>query len=196
MGGCARAADVGVENLEIHEARIEVLDAYSEMKLVAVIEVVSPANKAFGPGRASYKAKQEQILARDCHLIEIDLMRRGRHVVCIPQWRVKGLKIKPFNYLCCVSRWPTRNRFELYPRRLRERLPRLKVPLAEGDPDATLDLQAALEQVYVDGRYYRRIRYDQKCKPRLTPQDQTWAEQQITAYRAAHPEFSARKDAQ
>ena len=68
-------------------------------------------------------------------------------------------------------------------------LPRLKVPLAEGDPDTTLDLQAALEQVYVDGRYYRRIRYDQKCKPRLTPQNQAWADQQMSAYRAAQSGF-------
>jgi hypothetical protein len=170
------------------------MDPYLQMKLVAVIEVVSPANKAAGPGRASYKAKQEQIRARDCHLIEIDLIRRGRHVVCIPHWRVKESKIKPFDYLCCVSRWPLRNRFELYLRRLRQRLPRLKVPLADGDPDTTLDLQAALEQVYIDGRYYRRIRYDEKCKQRLAPQDQTWADQQMAAYRTAHPEFFARKD--
>jgi hypothetical protein len=106
---------VEVENLEIHEARIEILDAYNEMKLVALIEVVSPANKAAGPGRVSFKTKQEQTLARDCHLIEIDPIRRGRHVVCIPQWRVRELKTKPFDYLCCVSRWPMRNRFELYP---------------------------------------------------------------------------------
>ena len=185
---------VEVENLEIHEARIEILDAYNEMKLVAVVEVVSPANKAAGPGRASYKAKQEQILARDCHLIEIDIIRRGRHVVCIPQWRVKESRIKTFDYLCCVSRWPLRNRFELYPRRLRQRLPRLKVPLAEGDPDTTLDLQAAVEQVYVDGRYYRRVRYGEKCKPRLTPQDQTWADQQLGAFRASHPDFFTRND--
>ena len=56
--------------------------------------------------------------------------------------------------------------FELYPLKLRQRLPRLRVPLAEGDPDTTLDLQAALEQVYLDGRYHRRIRYSQECKPR------------------------------
>jgi Protein of unknown function (DUF4058) len=187
---------VEVDNVEIHESRIEILDAYNGMKLVALIEVVNPANKAAGPGRASYMAKQAQILARDCHLIEIDLIRRGRHVVSIPKWRVRELKMKPFDCLCCVNRWPMRNRFELYARRLGERLPRLKVPLAEGDPDTTLDLQAALEQVYVDGRYYRRIRYDQKCKPRLAPQDQTWVDQQMAAYRAAHPDFFARKDAQ
>jgi Protein of unknown function (DUF4058) len=75
--------------------------------------------------------------------------------------------------LCCVSRWPLRNRFELYPRTLRQRLPRLKIPLADEDPDTTLDLQAAFEQVYVDGRYLRRIRSEQKCKPRLSSKDQT-----------------------
>ncbi len=180
---------VEVENLEIHEARVEILDAYNEMKLVALIEVVSPANKAAGPGRVSYKAKQQQTLARDCHLVEIDLMRRGRHVASIPQWRIKELKAKPFDYLCCVSRWPLRNRFELYPLKPRQRLPRLRVPLAEGDPDTKLDLQAALEQVYVDGRYHRRIRYSQECKPRLRPADQTWADQQIAAYRAARPDL-------
>jgi Protein of unknown function (DUF4058) len=183
------AVIVEVENLEIHEARVEILDAYNEMKLVALIEVVSPANKAAGPGRASYRAKQAETFSRDCHLIEIDLLRRGRHVLCIPQWRVKELK--PFDYLSCVSRWPLRNRFELYPRQLRQRLPRLKIPLADPDPDTTLDLQAALEQVYVDGRYDRRIRYDQKCKPRLARQDQTWADERLAAYRKARPELFA-----
>ena len=185
---------VEVEDLEIHEARVEILDAYNEMKLVTVIEVVSPANKAAGPGRASYQAKQKQILSRDCHLIEIDLIRRGRHVVCIPQWRVKESSIEPFDYLCCVNRWPLRNRFELYPTRLRQRLPRLKVPLADGEPDTTLDLQAALEQVYLDGRYYRRVRYDEKCKPRLNPQVQSWADQQMAVYLAAHPDSFGRNE--
>src|SRR5436309_10818987 len=34
-----------VEELEIHESRVEILDAYNGMKLVALIEVVSPTNK-------------------------------------------------------------------------------------------------------------------------------------------------------
>lgn len=184
------AVIVEVENLEIHETRVEILDAYNELKLVALIEVVSPTNKTPGPGRVSYKAKQEETLARDCHLIEIDLLRRGRHVLCIPEWRVKPFK--PFDSLCCVSRWPLRNRYELYPRTLRQRLPRLKIPLAEEDPDITLDLQAAFEQVYVDGRYWRRIRYDQKCKPRLSPVDQTWADERIAEFRTGRPDLFPR----
>jgi hypothetical protein len=179
------AVIVEVEDLEIHEGRVEILDSYNDMKLVALIEVVSPTNKAAGPGRVSYKAKQKETLARDCHLVEIDLLRRGRHVVAIPKWRVKPLE--PFEFLCCVSRWPYRNRFELYPRTLRQRLPRLRIPLADDDPDATLDVQAALEQVYTEGRYARRVRYDEKCQPRLSAEDQAWADERIAAFRAPRP---------
>src|SRR5262249_48385150 len=106
------AVIVEVENLEIHEARVEILDSYNAMRLVALIEVVSPTNKAAGPGRVSYRAKQEETLARDCHLVEIDLLRHGRHVLGIPEWRVRPFK--PFHSLCCVNRWPLRNRFEIY----------------------------------------------------------------------------------
>ena len=46
---------------------------------------------------------------------------------------------KPFDYLICVNRWPARKRFELYPCRLRDRLPTIKLPLTEPDPDVPID---------------------------------------------------------
>src|SRR5205807_8173439 len=154
-------ADVGIilqiDDLEVHQGRVEVLDLYEDMKLVTVIEAVSPTNKVAGPGRKSYQQKQRELLERDCHFVEIDLLRRGRHVVSIPKWRT--LELRPFDYLTCVSRWPKRHQFKVYPARLRERLPRIKIPLAEPDPDVTLDLQAAVEQALWEGRYLRRVRY-------------------------------------
>ena len=180
-GDSDTAVIIEIEDLELSETRVEILDSYNEMKLVALIEVVSPTNKAAGPGRESYQSKQKETLDRDCHLVEIDLLRHGRHVLSVPEWRVKLLQ--PYSTLCCINRWPMRNRFELYPRSLRDRLPRLKVPLAEEDPDVALDLQAALEQVYVEGRYGRRIRYDQPCEPPLSVDDQLWANERIKAFR-------------
>jgi hypothetical protein len=59
----------------------------------------------------------------------------------------------------------------------------------DADGMTMLDLQTAYEQVYVDGRYWRRIRYDQKCKPRLAPQNQSWADKRIAAFRSARPEL-------
>ena len=86
------AVIVEVENLELHERRVEILDSYNGLRLVCLIEAVSPTNKAAGPGRESYRAKQKETLGRECHLVEIDLLRQGRHVVAVPEWRVKPLE--------------------------------------------------------------------------------------------------------
>lgn len=176
-----------VEDLEIHEGRVEILDLYNDMRLVALIEVVSPTNKAAGPGRKSYRKKQAETLARDCHLVEIDLLRRGRHVLCIPAWRAQALQ--PYDYVVCVNRWPERSRFKLYARRLRERLPRIRIPLADSDPEVTLDIQDAVEQVYYEGRYMWRVRYHEPCEPSLEPADQQWANERWAAYRAARSDL-------
>ncbi len=182
------AVIVEVEELEVRESFIEILDTYNNMKLVTLIEVLSPTNKAAGPGRESYTRKQQQTLDADCHLVEIDLLRHGRHVLSIPEWRLESLQ--PYDYLVCVNRWPQRHRYVLYPRRLRERLPRIGVPLVEPDPDVPLDIQAALQRVYNDGRYARRIRYDEACEPALDDVDQQWADQCYATFLAAQPASS------
>ena len=89
-----------------------------------------------------------------------------------------------YNYLVCVNRGvEARDTFELYPRRLRERLPRLRVPLAGSDPDVVLDLQAVFAKAYEAGSYADRIHYDQPCTPSLRADDQAWADQRIAEAR-------------
>lgn len=178
------AVVVEIEELEIHQKHIEILDAYDGLKLVAVIELLNPSNKRAGSGRESYLTKQQEILQRDCHLVEIDLLRKGERALSIPEWRLQ--EFKPFDYMICVSRWPRRQQFALYPRDIKQRLPRIRIPLAEGDTDTLLDVQAALEQVYVDGRYARRVRYDEPCDPPLTTELQTWATECWQAFRVVH----------
>src|SRR5262249_32135483 len=70
--------------VEVRDHYVEILDTYRAMKAVTVLEVVSPTNKAAGPGRDAYRAKQRETLAGECHLVEIDLLRRGRHVLAVP----------------------------------------------------------------------------------------------------------------
>jgi hypothetical protein len=168
---------VEVPAMEVKERRIEILDLYEEMKLVAAIEIVSPSNKKKGPGRRSYEEKQEEFLSRDCHLIEIDFVRNGTHVVSVPSWRAD--EVGAYDYLVCVSRWPDRERFELYPRSLRDRLPVVNIPLVAPDNDAPLDLQAAIEEVYHKARFGLRLRYDKPCVPPLPKVDQEWAYEQL-----------------
>ncbi len=171
------AVIVEVEPLEIHQKRIEILDSYNAMKLVTVIELLSPTNKRPGPGQDSYLKKQHQLLDSDCHLVEIDLLRSGARVLSIPNWKLQ--QFESFDYVVCVNRWPQRTRFEIYARRLQSPLPRIAIPLSAPDPDALLNLKATIEQVYDQARYSKRLRYDQPCVPALNQADREWATEQI-----------------
>ena len=172
--------EVQLPGLEMHESYLEILDRHSGQRVVAVLEVLSPANKYAGPGRDSYLAKQQEVLASQTHLIEIDLLRRGPHVLAVPEWIAR--QHASYDYLICVNRAEgLRDRFRLYPRPLRQRLPRIRVPLADGDPDVVLDVQAVLAQTYEAGSYDKRLRYDQPCVPPLPAEDQAWADEMIRA---------------
>jgi len=72
-----------------------------------------------------------------------------------------------------------RNEFDLYPRTLKQRLPKIAIPLAGDDPDVVLDVQAVLEQTYEDGCYADRIDYQAPCIPPLTRSEKAWAKRLI-----------------
>jgi hypothetical protein len=167
--------EVRIADLEMHESYLEILDSHNGQRVVTVLEVLSPANKYAGPGRDSYSAKQREVLTSQTHLIEIDLLRRGPHALAVPEWLAR--QSASYDYLICVNRAEgRRDRFRLYPRQLRQRLPRIRVPLADDDPDVVLDVQAVLEQTYEAGSYRERLRYDRPCVPPLSAEDQTWAD--------------------
>jgi hypothetical protein len=172
-GGDAPVA-VEIPDLEVHESYVTILDRASGQRVVTVIEVVSPGNKYHGAGRTSYIDKQEEVRASDAHLVEIDLLRAGHHVLAVSE--AVARRQGPYAYLVSVNRAVRRRtRFELYPRGLRSRLPRIRVPLAGNDPDVILDLQAVLEKTYDAGSYRARLRYDQPCHPPLPDSDLDWA---------------------
>jgi hypothetical protein len=174
------ALEVQIPALEMHESYLEILDRHNGQRVVAVLEVLSPANKYAGPGRDSYLAKQREVLASQAHLIEIDLLRRGPHTLAVPEWIAR--QHASYDYLICVNRADgLRDRFRLYPRPLRQRLPRISVPLTDGDPDVVLDVQAVLAQTYEAGSYRERLRYDRPCVPSLSAEDQAWADELIRA---------------
>ena len=143
---------VQVSELEVHQPYIQILDLQSRQSVVTVIEVVSPSNKFPGPGRDSYLAKHREVRNSTAHLVEIDLLRTGQHVLAVPEWVARGRV--PYDYVVCANRaGGLRDLFDLYPRRLPERLPRIRVPLAGDDPDVPLDVQAGVERVYEAGSY-------------------------------------------
>ena len=59
---------------------------------------------------------------------------------------------------------------------LSQRLPAIRIPLREKDPDAKLDLQALIDQVYINGAY-DMIDYTRPPVPPLEGLELMWTEQ-------------------
>lgn len=170
---------IQVTGIEIHESYISILDMEDHERVVTVIEVVSPSNKTAGAGRNLYLQKQLQVLESDTHLVEIDLLRTGQHVLAVPAWIAEGQR--PFDSLISINRaGGPRDVFDLYARGIRDRLPRIGIPLADNDPDAPVDLQMVLQRTYEAGKYQHRIDYHAPCRPPLPAEDQAWADEQVT----------------
>ncbi len=174
----ATPEEVRMPAMEIHETCISILDRTSGQRVVTAIEVVSPTNKYPGAGRSSYLQKQSEVRASQTHLVEIDLLRTGRHVLTVPEWLARGRG--EYDYLACVNRASNpRDVCEIYRIELRQRLPRIRIPLTEGDADVVADLQAVFDYTFRLGSYRNWLPYDRPCIPPLSPGDQAWADELI-----------------
>jgi hypothetical protein len=137
-------------------------------ELVTVIELLSPTNKHIGPDHEQYLGKRTEILRSRTHLVEIDLLRGGV--------RMPPEELPTCDYCALVSRVEERPRAGVWPWRFRDPLPVVPIPLRGNDPDARLDLKAAIDQVY-DGGGYEDYIYSGLPEPQLAPDDAAWAAQ-------------------
>jgi hypothetical protein len=155
---------------EVREAFLKII-ARESLDVIAVIEVLSPANKVVGSaGRESFEKKRREIMRSPSHWVEIDLLR-GKRTVPVPR------KAGPNEYLVHVSKWGQRPEGQLYPIRLQRRLPIIPIPLKPQDPDAHLDLQAVLEAAYENAGYDLEIDYRRDANPPLSGKLAVWADE-------------------
>ncbi len=144
---------------------IEIRDRRSR-KLVTVVEVLSPSNKAPGPDRNQYLAKRGRTLASSAHFVEIDLLHS--------QGRMPMIDAPPCDYCILVSRAETRPQAGVWPVQLHEPLPTIPIPLRSGDADVRLDLQSLVHRVY-DSAGYAKYIYDEAPHPPLSADQVVWA---------------------
>jgi hypothetical protein len=157
---------------ELTERFIQIVDVRSGGRVVTVIEVLSPANKVPGRGRREYRRKQREYFNGDVNLVEIDLLRVGRHTTLAMLDLVPPGKLT--TYHVSIARLSRPGVLEYYPLPLRQRLPVVPIPLRPTDPDAALDLQALVDTAYERGRY-DDIDYRQPLSPLLDASDGEWA---------------------
>jgi hypothetical protein len=145
--------------------------------LVTSIEILSPINKR-EPNLSHYRQKRERLREAHVHLLEIDLLRRGTRAWMHP-------RLPQASYLVLLTRAQA-NVVEVWPIALPEPLPILPVPLRSPDPDAVLDLSAALQAVYDEAFYQLSIDYTQDPPPpALSNEEMAWLSTQLSPYRSA-----------
>jgi hypothetical protein len=154
----------------ITEKFIEIRDVTSGNKLVTQIEFLSPTNKLPGKGRDDYQKKQRDLCESDVNLVEIDLVRAGKHVAAVPLAHIPAARRTP--YLVCVRRATARAKAEVYPVAFDQPLPAIKVPLRPTDADVVLALQPLIE--LCDEGYEGDFDYNKDPAPPLGEADAEW----------------------
>jgi hypothetical protein len=149
------------------ETYIEILHQ-PERRLVAALELLSPANKE-NPGRIEYLAKRQALVYQDVHLIELDLLHTGRRLPL-----QEPLPEADYYYL--LSRSDLRPDCKVYRWRLPDPLPTLPVPLRAPDPDIFINLATVFTTAYERGRFRRRLPYRGEPPAFLPEQSRQWVE--------------------
>jgi hypothetical protein len=163
-----------VDSLEVKEAYIEIV-RLPEHDLVTSVELLSPWNK-FGEGVGQYRSKRRHLVRHGIHVVEIDLLTRGRRT------EVVGA-VPTGDYFVFVFRGDRKPDVDVYPWGVRQPLPVVRVPLRGPDGDVPLELSAVITSAYDRGRYSRKLRYGAPPTASLSPADKTWAADVVKSVR-------------
>ncbi len=151
-----------------HEQYIEIRDR-KDGKLITLLDVVSPANKATAAGRAAYLDKRLE--GKNCkgNLVEIDLVMQGRPLL---DYSREGLP--DWDYAVTVTRSTQPDRYEIFTATLEKRLPRFRLPLAADDRDTVVDLQVAFNRAFDQGSFADMIDYRKDPATSLSESNRAW----------------------
>ncbi|MFM9966166.1 MAG: DUF4058 family protein [Planctomycetaceae bacterium] len=159
------------------EGFIEIREAGRGGRVVTVIEFLSKTNKLPGKDRRKYLQKRKQLRRGRINLVEIDLLRSGRRM---PPLRLNELPPEHRTAYCVLTMRAGQRPLEFFPVSLRAPLPTIPIPLRKTDEDVALDLQAVLQQAYVNGRY-DDLDYSMSAIPPLDPADADWTQTLLKA---------------
>ena len=142
------------------------------LRIVTIVQLLSPSNKQPGPDREQYLAKRSELLRSEVHFVELDLLRGGP--------RMPMADLPECDYYALVSRSDERPRAGVWPIASRDPLPVIPIPLVAPHPDARLDLKHVLDRIY-DAAGYEDYIYDGEPRPPLATDDAGWARQWVAS---------------
>ena len=142
----------------VRETFLEIRDR--DDRVVTVLEILSPANKAPGPGRDLYRRKRKQVLDSLTNLVEIDLLRAGQPM------EMEG-DYPPSHYRILVSRGATRPRADLHYFSVRDPIPDFPLPLQPDEAEPLVATNQLLHDLYDRAGYDLQLKYGEEPEPPL-----------------------------
>jgi hypothetical protein len=102
----------------------------------------------------------------------------GLHTVAVPR-ELLHEKVSQWDFLVTINRFPERWRHEVYPFRLPQRLPRIRMPLTAPDNDVIVELQAIFNRCYDEAPFRDLFDYRLPLPPglNLNPDNAAWLDQ-------------------
>jgi len=173
--GTATLAPVSIPLMILEEHRqgfVKLLHRPSR-KVVAVLELLSPANKN-EPNRRDYLAKRNSLLGQNVHVVELDLLLKGQRVPLAEP-------LPDGDYFYLASRGDQRPQCEVYAWNLADALPTVPVPLLAPDADLACDLAAVFTTTYERGRYAKALEYRKAPHVPLSAPYKQWVRRQVRA---------------
>ena len=161
------------------------VEAAPSRRVVTIIEVLSPTNKAPGEGRRRYIRKREAILAAGVNLVEIDLLRR---------WEPMPLETPPpaSDYRILICRAWQRPDALLYPFTVRQPIPQFPLPLLPDDPEPEVNLGPIIDGMHHTARYTQVAAYENPPpEPDFPPATRQWIAEQLAEFRPPAARFDA-----
>ncbi len=140
------------------------LEGEDGLKVVTILEILSPWNKGSREGRAQYMRKRHEIFHSYTNLVEIDLLRAGQGFV------ERGRDL----YHILVSDAAMRPRAHAYPFSVRQPIPSFRLPLQADDDWPLLELTTILHELYDRAGYDLRINYQADPIPAFAEEDAQW----------------------
>ncbi len=154
-----------IKPVEVKIPVVEIKDRANN-RLVTAIEILSPVNKR-APGLVPYLKKREELHNAGVHLLEIDLLRRGKRVIEHP-------KLRGCHYTVALMR-ATNKITDAWGFNITDTAPIVPVPLTGEDPDVVLDLGEALKIIYKRSMYHLSVNYKEvPPKPPFTEPELKW----------------------
>ncbi len=172
------------EHEAVTESFLEIRDVGSGGRVVTTIEVLSLSNKYGAEGQTQYLRKVRELRQSQVSLVEINLLRAGVRSMLVSESLIP--KSHRTAYLTSVVRGWKWSAVEIYRMPLREKLPKIGVPLREHERDVILDLQALIDQCYDRGAY-NDIDYRSDPQPPFGDNDAAWANQLLASWRRHDP---------